>query len=189
LGGDGADPGPRRRRRYRVAREKVEAAISEILLRKREPAKVAAAVAEMRALIAKEKGEGNAWDLKLAVGGLTDLDFLAQFLVLAYGHDHPQLLARTTAGVFAAARETGVIAAGEAERLAAAARFIGDVQLWQRFAVEEDFNAKAVPERVLSRIATAVGLPDAKVLKAELDERRAMVRGLFKQILGAAQKA
>ncbi|WP_291673544.1 bifunctional [glutamine synthetase] adenylyltransferase/[glutamine synthetase]-adenylyl-L-tyrosine phosphorylase [Bosea sp. (in: a-proteobacteria)] len=170
-------------------REKVETAIREILLRKREPAKVAAAVAEMRALIAKEKGEGDAWDLKLAAGGLTDLDFLAQFLVLAYGHDHPQLLARTTSGVFAAARDTGVIAAGEAERLAAAARFIGDVQLWRRFAVEEEFDPKAVPGRVLSRIATAVGLPDAKVLKAELDERRAMVRGLFKQILGAAQKA
>ncbi|MEI5664487.1 bifunctional [glutamine synthetase] adenylyltransferase/[glutamine synthetase]-adenylyl-L-tyrosine phosphorylase [Bosea sp. CCNWLW174] len=170
-------------------RDKVEAAIREILLRKRQPAKVAAAVTEMRALIAKEKGENDAWDLKLAAGGLTDLDFLAQFLVLAHGHDHPQLLARTTSGVFAAARDTGVIAAGEAERLAAAARFIGDVQLWQRFAMEEDFDAKAVPERVLRRIATAVGLPDAKVLKAELDERRAMVRGLFKQILGAAQKA
>ena len=108
--------------------------------------------------------------------------------MLAYGHDHPRLLARTTSGVFAAARDTGVIAAAEAERLAAAARFVGDVQLWQRFSVEEDFDAKAVPERVLRRIATAVGLPDAKVLKAELDERRTMVRGLFKQILGAAQK-
>ena len=74
------------------------------------------------------------------------------------------------------------------ERLAGAARFIGDVQLWQRFAVAEDFDAKAVPERVLRRIAAAVGLPDAKVLKAELDERRAMVRGLFRQILGAAQR-
>lgn len=169
-------------------RAKVEAAIRDILLRKRELGRVAAAVAEMRALIAKEKGENDPWDLKLAAGGLTDLDFLAQFLVLAHGHDHPQLLARTTAGVFIAARDTGVIAAPDAERLAGAARFIGDVQLWQRFAVEEGFDPKSVPGRVLRRIATAVGLPDAKMLKAELDETRAAVRGLFKQILGAAQK-
>jgi glutamate-ammonia-ligase adenylyltransferase len=166
---------------------KVEAAIRGILLRKREPAKVAAAVAEMRALIAKEKGESDAWDLKLAAGGLTDLDFLAQFLILAHGHDHPQLLARTTASVFVAARDTGVIAAEEAERLAGAARFIGDVQLWQRFAVEESFDPKAVPTRVMRRIATAVGLPDAKVLKAELDERRAMVRALFRRLLSNAR--
>ena len=167
---------------------RVEAAIRDILLRRREPARVAAAVAEMRALIAREKGESNAWDLKLAAGGLTDLDFLAQYLVLAHGHDHPRLLARTTAGVFAAARETGVIAAEDAGRLATAARFLGDVQLWQRFAVEEDFEPKAVPARVMQRIAAAVGLPDAKVLKAELDETRSAVRGLFRQILGAAQK-
>jgi glutamate-ammonia-ligase adenylyltransferase len=141
----------------------------------------------MRALIAKEKGEADPWDLKLAAGGLTDLDFLAQFLVLAHAHDHPELLARTTAGVFQAARGTGLIAEEDALRLAEAARLLGDVQLWQRFTVEERFDPKAVPERVLRRIATAVGLPDAKVLKAELDETRGRVRALFRQILAAAK--
>jgi glutamate-ammonia-ligase adenylyltransferase len=167
--------------------QRAEAAIRDILRRRRDPAKVAAAVAEMRALIAKEKGEADPWDLKLAAGGLTDLDFLAQFLVLAHAHDHPELLARTTAGVFQAARGTGLIAEEDTLRLAEAARLLGDVQLWQRFTVEERFDPKAVPERVLRRIATAVGLPDAKVLKAELDETRGRVRALFRQILAAAK--
>lgn len=166
---------------------RAEAAIRDILRRKREPAKVAAAVAEMRALIAREKGEDDPWDLKLAAGGLTDLDFLAQYLVLAFSHEHPALLAQTTGGVFAAARDTGVIAAGDAVRLGSAARLLGDVQLWQRFAVEENFEPKTVPERVLRRIATAVGLPDARMLKAELDETRTTVRALFRQVLGAAK--
>lgn len=168
-------------------KRRAEAAIRDILRRRREPAKVAAAVAEMRALIAKEKGEADPWDLKLAAGGLTDLDFLAQFLVLAHAHDHPELLAQTTAGVFQAARGTGLIAEDDAMRLAGAARLLGDVQLWQRFTVEERFDPKAVPERVLRRIATAVGLPDAKVLKAELDETRGRVRTLFRQVLAAAK--
>lgn len=166
---------------------RAEAAIRDILRRKREPAKVAAAVAEMRALIAREKGEDDPWDLKLAAGGLTDLDFLAQYLVLAFSHEHPALLAQTTGGVFAAARDTGVIAAGDAVRLGSAARLLGDVQLWQRFAVEENFEPKTVPERVLRRIATAVGLPDARMLKAELDETRTTVRALFRQVLGATK--
>ena len=38
----------------------------------------------MRELIAQEKGEEDPWDLKLARGGLTDLDFIAQALVLAH---------------------------------------------------------------------------------------------------------
>ncbi len=166
---------------------RAESAIRDILLRRRDPAKVAAAVAEMRTLIAKEKGESDPWDLKLAAGGLTDLDFLAQFLVLAHAHKHPKLLAQTTAGVFQAAKGTGLIGEEDALRLAGAARLFGDVQLWQRFTVEERFDPKAVPERVLRRIATAVGLPDAKVLKAELDETRGRVRALFRQVLGAAK--
>ena len=166
---------------------RAESAIRDILLRRRDPAKVAAAVAEMRTLIAKEKGESDPWDLKLAAGGLTDLDFLAQFLVLAHAHKHPELLAQTTAGVFQAAKGTGLIGEEDALRLAGAARLFGDVQLWQRFTVEERFDPKAVPERVLRRIATAVGLPDAKVLKAELDETRGRVRALFRQVLGAAK--
>ncbi|WP_332681420.1 bifunctional [glutamine synthetase] adenylyltransferase/[glutamine synthetase]-adenylyl-L-tyrosine phosphorylase [Bosea sp. (in: a-proteobacteria)] len=166
---------------------RAEGAIRDVLRRRRDPAKVAAAVSEMRALIAREKGEADPWDLKLAAGGLTDLDFLAQFLALAHAHDHPQLLAQTTAGVFQAARGTGLMAEEDAARLAGAARLLGDVQLWQRFTVEERFDPKAVPERVLRRIAAAVGLPDAKVLKAELDETRGRVRALFRQVLAAAK--
>ncbi|PZO03865.1 MAG: bifunctional glutamine-synthetase adenylyltransferase/deadenyltransferase [Hyphomicrobiales bacterium] len=166
---------------------RVEASIRAILTRRRQPAKVAKAVADMRALIAKEKGEKNPWDLKLALGGLTDLDFLAQFLVLAYSCDHPGLLARDASSIFAAAREAGLLAAADAAALEHAVRLIGDVQLWQRFTVEEAFDPADVPVRVLNRIATAVGRPDTKVLRAELDEVRAGVRAIFTRVLGAAR--
>ncbi|POR49004.1 bifunctional [glutamine synthetase] adenylyltransferase/[glutamine synthetase]-adenylyl-L-tyrosine phosphorylase [Bosea psychrotolerans] len=166
---------------------RAQGAISQILRRERKPAKVATAVLEMRTLIAKEKGESDPWDLKLVAGGLTDLDFLAQFLVLAHAARHPALVAPDTASVFAAAREAGLLSPADAAFLIEAHRLIGDVQLWQRFTVEEAFNPAAVPPRVLKRIATAVGRPDAKVLRAELDEMRAGVRALFQKLLGAAR--
>jgi glutamate-ammonia-ligase adenylyltransferase len=166
---------------------RAQGAIAQILRRERKPAKVAAAVLEMRALIAKEKGESDPWDLKLVAGGLTDLDFLAQFLVLAHAARHPDLVAPDTASVFAAAREAGLLSPADAAFLIEAHRLIGDVQLWQRFTVDEAFDPAAVPPRVLKRIATAVGRPDAKVLRAELDEMRAGVRALFQKLLGAAR--
>ena len=43
----------------------------------------------MRALIAKEKGDSNPWDLKLAAGGLLDIEFVAQYLTLRYASAHP----------------------------------------------------------------------------------------------------
>ena len=56
------------------------------------PPRSAAEVRAMRELIATEKGDQDPWDLKLAPGGLTDLDFLAQALVLAHASDHPSLV-------------------------------------------------------------------------------------------------
>ena len=77
-------------------RAKVAQAIADIAARPRDPAKVVAEVQEMRALIAKEKGDQDPWDLKLAAGGLTDLDFLAQALVLAFGAEHRSLVGLAT---------------------------------------------------------------------------------------------
>lgn len=165
---------------------RVEAAITKILRRERDPAKVATAVLEMRRLIAKEKGETDPGDLKLVAGGLTDLDFLAQFLLIAHAARHPELIAPDTAAVLEAAGEVGLLSSSDAAYLTQAYRLIGDVQLWRRFTVEETPDGGVVPPRVLRRIATAVGRPDAKVLKAEMDETRAGVRKLFETILTAA---
>lgn len=166
----------------------VEAEIDAILARNRDPAKVARGIAEMRGLIAREKGEKNAWDLKLAAGGLTDLDFLAQYLVLAHAHEHPKLLVRDAASVFERARDAGILARSDTQTLIEAHRLIADVQLWQRFTVEEAFDPATVPPRVLQRIATAVGRPDTRVLRAELDEVRGAVRGLFTRLLGRSKE-
>ena len=57
-------------------------AVKDILTAKRDPKKVFKDVRAMRELIAQEKGDDDPWDLKLARGGLTDLDFIAQGLVL-----------------------------------------------------------------------------------------------------------
>ena len=46
----------------------------------------------MRALIAREKGDSDPWDLKLAAGGLIDIEFVAQFVQLAFARKHPGVL-------------------------------------------------------------------------------------------------
>ncbi len=64
--------------RVRSARRRTT--IADILATPRDPAHVFKEVAAMRELIAQEKGDDDPWDLKLARGGLTDLDFIAQAL-------------------------------------------------------------------------------------------------------------
>jgi [glutamine synthetase] adenylyltransferase / [glutamine synthetase]-adenylyl-L-tyrosine phosphorylase len=49
--------------------------------------------------------------------------------------------------------------------------------------VDGRFDADAVAPSVLRRIAAAVGLPDEKVLRRELDDTRAAVREIFMRTL------
>ncbi len=78
---------------------RVEAVIRRALCRKRDPRAVAAAVIEMRAAIAKEKGDANPWDLKYAAGGLVDIEFIAQYLQLVHAAATPDILDTSTARV------------------------------------------------------------------------------------------
>ena len=66
---------------------------AEILARPRDRATLAAEVLKMR----KRMHDGHPnrsglFDLKHDDGGMVDLEFIVQFLVLAYAHDHPRLL-------------------------------------------------------------------------------------------------
>ena len=69
---------------------RIEAVIRDVLCRKRDPDIIAADVVEMRAAIAKEKGDGNPWDLKYAAGALVDIEFIAQYLQLVHAEAAPE---------------------------------------------------------------------------------------------------
>jgi glutamate-ammonia-ligase adenylyltransferase len=100
----------------------VEAAIKVALRQPCDPDLLRRSVREMRALIAREKGETDPWDLKLAAGGVIDVEFIAQFLALRHGAAHAGVLAVEPAQVIANAGQLGLIPAGDSDRLVAAHR-------------------------------------------------------------------
>jgi glutamate-ammonia-ligase adenylyltransferase len=129
----------------------------------------------MRELIAQEKGDGDPWDMKLARGGLTDLDFIAQGLVLAHANSHPSLTGLSTEASFAEAQSIGLLSADDARTLTEAHRLFNDIFQWQRLTIEGTFDAEKVPPVILKRLATVAGLPSAKVLLEHLGEMRGRV--------------
>lgn len=167
-----------------LARE-ASAAIREVLGQKRDSPALAKAVADMRTLIETEKGPADAWDLKLTRGGLFDLEFIAQYLVLAHASEYPALTEEAgTARVFDLAGSLGLVPPEDAETLRAGYRLLSDVFQWQRLTVDGPFDIETIPPAVVTRIANAVGTPDAKVLALHLDETRARVRAVYERILG-----
>lgn len=66
----------------------------EVLGRERDPAAVQREVREMRERMRQEldQRDPDRFDLKQGTGGIADIEFMVQYLVLRYAHHHPKLL-------------------------------------------------------------------------------------------------
>jgi glutamate-ammonia-ligase adenylyltransferase len=146
---------------------------------------IAKDVREMRALIAQEKGDGDPWNLKLAKGGLIDVEFIAQYLVLRHGATHPTLRRVGAQQTLRAASELGLLSPRCAAAFLEGHKLMSDVTQLTRVSVGSDFRPETAPEGVRRRIATALGLPDIAALAADLEEKRAAVRACFEETLRA----
>lgn len=145
---------------------------------------IAKDVREMRALIAQEKGDADPWNLKLAKGGLLDVEFVAQYLVLRHA-DKARLRQIGVAQTLRSAATLGLLSPRCADILIEGHKLMSDVTQLTRVSVGSDFRPDTATEGVKRRIAAALGLPDIAALAADLDEKRAAVRGCFNEILSA----
>ncbi len=162
---------------------KVQAAVRQVVSIERDPANVFAEVRSMRELIAQEKGDEDPWDLKLARGALTDLDFIAQGLMLAHGAAHPSLIGRATEGTFLEASRAGLIDENSARVIVEAHRLFNAIFQWQRLTIEGRFDPASAPPAILRRLASVAGLPNPNVLLHHLKETQGQVASLYKQVL------
>jgi len=91
----------------------------EILCHKRDHAEVVAEVQKMREKMWQTHRHGEKFNLKKSPGGITDIEFMVQYLVLTYAHEKPQLAVWTdNIRILESLAEEAVIDAGVAERLA-----------------------------------------------------------------------
>ncbi|WP_243367617.1 bifunctional [glutamine synthetase] adenylyltransferase/[glutamine synthetase]-adenylyl-L-tyrosine phosphorylase [Microvirga solisilvae] len=158
-------------------------AIEGIVRAQRERKHVIKEVRSMRDLIAAEKGNDDPWDLKLARGGLTDLDFIAQALTLAHAAKYPSLMGLAPEETFQEACKAGLISDEDARELIEAHRQFNAIFQWQRLTIEGAFIPASVPPAIFKRLATIAGLPDAKVLLTHLNATRRSVQEIYDRVL------
>jgi glutamate-ammonia-ligase adenylyltransferase len=144
----------------------------QTLTRERDPAAIARETRTMRALIAKEKGDHDIWDLKLVAGGLIDIEFAAQYLQLAFAHGHPAILDVSTRKVLEEAGRAGLITAQQREVLVDAHRLYTDATQFMRLSTSGPFDPDKAAAGVKRRIAAASGFPDFEAFAAALAEAR-----------------
>ncbi len=163
----------------------VAAAVRRTLLRRRKTSDIARDVRSMRALIGSEKGDKNVWDLKLVAGGLIDIEFVAQYLTLAFAHGRPDILDVSTRKAIDKAGAAGLLSADHVETLVGAHRLYTDATQFMRLSLAGPFDPAKAAAGVKRRIAAAAGFPDFEAFVAALDEARKRVREAFEAIVNA----
>ena len=165
-------------------KERVESVIRDILRRPRNAELVGGDVVEMRAAIAKEKGEGDRWDLKYAAGGLVDIEFIAQYLQLIHAHTLPDILDTSTIRVLEKAQSLRVLAVEDGEILRTAVQLYHDLTQILRLCLPGAFDPKTAGLGLLRLLARAADVPDFATLDATLTDMQTKVRESFVRILG-----
>jgi [glutamine synthetase] adenylyltransferase / [glutamine synthetase]-adenylyl-L-tyrosine phosphorylase len=140
-------------------------------------------VYDMRRLIAKEKGDRDPWDLKLAAGGLIDIEFLAQYLLLRHAHAEPSLVCGSPLAVIEAAARLGKLDAEDARIVMSAYGLLTDVTQILRLTLDPGTSPRDANEGVKRRLSRVAGEPDLSALESRLSDTRADVRAVFDKML------
>lgn len=156
--------------------------IRKVLTQPRDPAKVLENMRDMRERIARDKGSGGVWDIKMERGGLLDVEFIAQYKQLVHAQDAPDVLKRSTLAALRALADRGLLAAGMAETLISGAELYHDLTQVIRLCVEGSFDPDSAPDGLKALIARAGGEIEFDRLQARLVETEAAVADVFARL-------
>ncbi|MGE0845879.1 MAG: bifunctional [glutamine synthetase] adenylyltransferase/[glutamine synthetase]-adenylyl-L-tyrosine phosphorylase [Flavobacteriaceae bacterium] len=158
----------------------------EVIGAKRKTAELAGDVASMRRRIDRDKAAGDRWDIKSQPGGLTDIEFVAQFVQL---RDHVDIGEATTAERLRAFVTDKRIPAAAGSALLSAHSYYQNLMQLLRLCIAGPFDPAACPAGLGRLIAESVGEPDLARVEAGLDDRQAEVRKLFEKLVAPVPQA
>ncbi|MFS8038833.1 bifunctional [glutamine synthetase] adenylyltransferase/[glutamine synthetase]-adenylyl-L-tyrosine phosphorylase [Xanthobacter sp. AM11] len=164
---------------------RVAEVVHAVMAQPRDPRRLAGDILDMRRAIAAEKGEDDKWNLKHARGGQVDVEFLAQYLVLAHAHAHPQIVDTATVRILAAAERLALLAPEDAHVLLRACRLYQNLTQVLRLAVDAHEVPPDASPALRALLARAGEMPDFATLEADLADTQDKVREIFERVLAA----
>jgi glutamate-ammonia-ligase adenylyltransferase len=165
--------------------ERIAAVIRSVLASPRDPDRVLFTVADMRRRLAEQYGTDNPWSVKHVRGGLLDLEFIAQYLQLRHGADHPDIFNPRTVAALRAVGAAGLIQPALADELVRACVLMDAVRGFSRQTLGGDFDpAQHGSPALTSALARATGFDRFEALEAAVLDSEARVRRTFDGMIG-----
>jgi glutamate-ammonia-ligase adenylyltransferase len=162
----------------------VRQAIDEALREPRDEALVRADVLDMRRRMIAELGAKGPWDIKHERGGLVEIEFIAQYLMILHPASEPAILDSGTLAALSALAEQRRIAAADAQRLEGACRLYQRLTQLLRLTVSGPFRPEEAVPGLRELISSAAGVPDIARAEALLADTQGDMAGIFDKIIG-----
>lgn len=176
----------------RKMREEVEAAVASAAYDASPPADAAEKIHDMRVRMAAERSEirnrrsgERPLDLKLGRGGLVEVEFLVQYLLIRHGHDNPHIRTTNTRDALRALGAEALLPAADVHLLMIAYERMRRVQNWLR--VAHDRMTDFVDLGRLRSLALTVGYHGAnaqQLLTQDLLRDVDVVHRSYRRVLG-----
>jgi glutamate-ammonia-ligase adenylyltransferase len=156
----------------------------DALRRKSADPKITEDVADMRSRMARERKPRSMWDVKLAPGGLVDIEFLIQHAILLSAGDAPGAVQPASLDAVKALAAAGRLAPAEAAILHEGLTFQLHLQQALRIATGDQFEPDSASPGLKAWLANHLGLKEFSALEARLTALQGAVASLRTQKLG-----
>jgi glutamate-ammonia-ligase adenylyltransferase len=168
--------------------DRAEVHIEKILTRQRETEKVRKDVLDMRGRLLAQKPAKSHWDLKLAKGGLTDIDFICQYMSLVHGAEHGRFPhdIREALSAFVA---VGLLDAPNGEVLGKAASDYERLMQLTRAALGESLTSLEPDRPLTKRLAEAMNVSSLAEAEELVLVHQQKVQAAFIDIIGRYEEA
>ena len=163
--------------------QRISATLAAVLRSPRDPEGLVIDVAGMRRRVAEENPRPSPWDLRNRPGGLIDLEFILQYLMLRHAASSPQILRRGTAEAIAALGEAGLLPPQAQHELGEAAALFRNVQAVLTLLGHGSPSTAVLAEPDAAALTAGVGAVDFARLDADITAAAARVSSWYDRLV------
>ncbi len=163
----------------------VKKAITKTLTARRDKDALLPAVYDMRHRLATEFNTKNPWSLKHVRGGLVDLEFIVQYLLLAHGAGHPGIFSPRLDDCIKNLKNIGALDEEQARCLGGAHDLYHGVQGLLRLTLGDEPDEEQFAPDLRQALVRACGRPNYSTLRGDLIKTQTDVHTLFNHVIPA----
>jgi len=158
--------------------------VESVLAKKRDATALLTAVHKMRKKLFDQFGSENMWAVKHCRGGLVDMEFICQYLMLKNGHTHPAVFKAEISKAIITLKEHNILSADDAAFLEQAHLFLQKIQSLLRLSLgRAPETVENIPRGLYAVLLKAVELDDMPALERELVDTESKIYKLYLKLV------